>query len=132
MIGLLAVLLAAAPGAACHSVTEDTETVSITGVMEERDGWVALRPDPPVCIELDGTPTPYDASRRYDTVDIFFSGGRNRFPLRFGERVRVSGRLAGAHSEEHHADLLIVVREPGDIRAVGEGRSEQPDTADPR
>ncbi len=132
MIGLLAALLAAAPGPDCQDVVEDTETVTVTGIMEERDGWVALRPEPPLCIELDGTPTPYYAARRYEMLDVFFSGGRNRFPLRFGERVRVSGRLAGAHTEEHHADLLIVVRQPEDIAAAGEGHSEQRDAADPR
>jgi hypothetical protein len=108
---------------ACQAVTEDVEVVEITGTLERRDGWVALVPDPPVCIALRATPTPYDQAARYGEIDVMLTGGWEGVDAPYGERVTARGRLAGAHTDDHHTDVLIVVLRSADLtRAADEGR----------
>lgn len=120
---LLVALLAfpAAPAAACPVVIEDVDDVTVTGRLEAREGWVALLPDRPFCIELTETPTPYGGVRRDRVLDVYLAGGPESYDLPLGERVRVTGFIAGAHTEEHNADLLIVVTEEADLAAIGPG-----------
>lgn len=122
MISALLIALTAfpaAPPAACPVVIEDVDDVTITGRLEAREGWVALLPDRSFCIELTETPTPYGGVRRDRVLDVYLAGGPEGYDLPLGERVRVTGFVAGAHTEEHNADLLIVVTEEAGVAKIG-------------
>ena len=110
---LLAAVLLDPP--ACQTVTEDTEVVALTGTLERRDGWVALVPEPSLCVALASTPTPYDQPARYAELDVMLTGGWEGVDAPYGERVSVTGRLAGAHTEDHHTDVLLVVLQGTDV-----------------